>query len=204
MRVRWLPTIVVMLFSLCVVFSFHRVFALANGEEQKSEVAKVGEKAPEIELKSVDGKTVKLSEVLQDEKTKVVVLNFMSIGCPYSQKLEPLVCRLLEERQKDGLVVLGIVKEFGNPEGVKGYIERMKIKYPLLLDEGLKFFKQVYGAPNTPTLFIISKQGKLLGKYIGLLGESDEEYYKFLNEAITAAINGKELPPAPEKLRGKG
>lgn len=178
---------------------------LSADEQQESKpAAKVGEQAPDIELKSVDGKQVKLSEVLRDEKTKVIVLNFLSVGCPYSQKLEPLICRLFDERQKDGLVVIGIAKEFGNPEAVKAYMERMKVKYVVLLDEGLRVFKQVYGAPNTPTLFIINKQGKLLGKYIGLLGESDEEYYKFLNDAITAAAEGKELPPAPEKVRGKG
>ncbi|MCS7253435.1 MAG: TlpA disulfide reductase family protein [Armatimonadota bacterium] len=176
----------------------------AEGEQEQKPVAKVGEQAPDIELKSVDGKQVKLSEVLRDEKTKVVLINFLAVGCPYSQKLEPFICRLFDERQKDGLVVIGIAKEFGNPEAVKAYMERMKVKYVVLLDEGLKVFRQVYGAPNTPTLFIINKQGKLLGKYIGLLGESDEEYYKFLNDAVTAAIDGKELPPAPEKIRGKG
>lgn len=199
---RWEKLIMVAV-ACCVLLLPLRCFS-AEGEQELKPVAKVGEQAPDIELKSVDGKQVKLSDVLRDEKTKVIVLNFLSIGCPYSQKLEPLICRLFDERQKDGLVVISIVKEFGNPEAVKAYMERMKIKYAVLLDEGLKVFRQVYGAPNTPTLFIINKHGKLLGKYVGLLGETDEEYYKFLNDAITAAAEGKELPPAPEKLRGKG
>lgn len=198
---RW---IIALAAALCILLlPLHSLFA-AEGEQESKPIAKVGEQAPDIELKSVDGKQVKLSDILRDEKTKVVVLNFFSTGCPYSQKLDPFICRLFDERQKDGLVVIGIAKEFGNPEAVKAYIERMKVKYVVLLDEGLKTFKQVYGAPNTPTLFIINKQGKLLGKYIGLLGESDEEYFEFLSNAITAAIEGKELPSAPEKIRGKG
>lgn len=176
-------------------------------EEHSSDAsipAKVGERAPDFELTTVDGKKVKLSQVLRKRETKVVLLEFMSIHCPYSNAQIPLIRDIFKARRKDGLMVLGIVKEANEPSAVKRYAERQKLKFPLLLDAGTKVFKQLYDVPSTPTVFIVSKDGKVLGKYVGQIGEDREEYRRFINDVVTAVIQGKPLPSPPQKVRSGG
>ena len=52
----------------------------ASAQPQKA-TAKIGQPAPDFELKDTDGKTVKLS----DYKGKIVVLDWVNPGCPVCQ-----------------------------------------------------------------------------------------------------------------------
>ncbi|MCA9629415.1 MAG: thioredoxin family protein [Myxococcales bacterium] len=164
------------------------------------QAAKVGEAAPDFELKDLDGKSVKLS----DYKGKVVVLEWFNPGCPFvkaAHKRGSLVDTAKKETAK-GVVWLAI--NSGAP-GKQGHgIEANKqgstefgMTNPVLLDEDGKVGK-AYGAKHTPHMFVIDKAGKLA--YAGAIdnspdgeGESpkDGKLINYVEEALSDIAAGK-------------
>lgn len=163
-------------------------------------VAKVGEAAPDFELKDLDGKTVKLS----DFKGKVVVLEWFNPGCPFvkaSHSRGSLVDTAKKHEAK-GVVWLAINS---GAEGKQGFgsevnkeaAERWGMKHPILTDSDGKVGQQ-YGATRTPEMFVIDKDGKLA--YAGAIdnspdGEGDSptggSLINYVNEALTDLESGK-------------
>ncbi|MDP2363230.1 MAG: redoxin domain-containing protein, partial [Ignavibacteria bacterium] len=62
-----------------------------------------GDKAPDFALKSVDGKTIKLS----DYKGKVVIIDFWATWCPPCRKGIPDLISIQKDHKKD-VVIIGI------------------------------------------------------------------------------------------------
>ncbi len=162
--------------------------------------AKVGEAAPDFELKDLDGKTVKLS----DYKGKVVVLEWFNPGCPFvkaAHKKGSLVDTAKKEMDK-GVVWLSINsgapgKQGHGVEANKTGVTEFGMTNPVLLDEDGKVGK-AYGAKHTPHMFVIDKQGKLA--YAGAIdnspdgeGESpkDGKLINYVQEALTDIEAGK-------------
>ena len=69
-----------------------------------SEIARVGEAAPDFELDLFDGNRVRLS----DFKGKVVVLNFWASWCPPCRKEMPAFERTWQEYRDQGVVFVGV------------------------------------------------------------------------------------------------
>ncbi|MFA4922867.1 MAG: TlpA disulfide reductase family protein [Ignavibacteriaceae bacterium] len=120
-------------------------------------------KAPDFSLKSVDGKTVKLS----DYKNKVVVLDFWATWCPPCRKGIPDLIKLQKEFKND-LVVLGISLDADTKEDVPAFVKNYGINYPIVY--GDESTAKLYGGiSGIPTTFIINKKGMIVNKHIGLV-----------------------------------
>ena len=85
---------------------------IANAQENNAdedskyavEMVKAGMKAPNFQLKTVDGKSFKLSSL----KGKVVVLDFWASWCPDCRKDAPNIVRMYREFKDKGVVFVGV------------------------------------------------------------------------------------------------
>lgn len=168
-------------------------------DEKKSTLTtvEVGKEAPAFELTGADGKTYKLA----DFKDKVVVLEWCSKDCPFSNNKEGRLTKMLELQKKyDGKVTwLGIDSTSTHTQkDNQEYIKAEKIPYPVLLDADGKV-GHAYGATNTPHIFVINK-GKVV--YTGAPRDMKDEGRQYLADALDAVLAGKDVPLAKTTVWG--
>lgn len=126
----------------------------------------VGAKAPDFSLPDAGGKTRQLS----DFKGKYVVLEWFNPECPFVKKHygSDNMQKLQEEFTSKGVVWLTIDSNApgaeGNltPEAAQKILNSWKTRQTaLLLDQDGKVGKS-YGAKNTPQMFVINPEGKIV------------------------------------------
>jgi len=165
-------------------FMYQNLFAL-----------EIGEKAPAFKTQGVqnEGREVSLS----DFKGKIVVLEWLNHGCPFSQKhYETNNMQSLQKKFTDkGVVWLSVIS---SAEGKQGYVtlkealkdkeEKKSLASNILLDpEGV--VGKLYGAKTTPHMFIINKEGKLA--YQGAIDDQpdlERDNMKSAKNYITQAL----------------
>ena len=138
---------------------------LANPAAVTAAPPPVGSAAPGFSLTDASGKTHSLDEY----KGKYVVLEWTNPGCPFVRKHYDSgnMPKLQAEYTKKGVVWLTIDS---SAEGKEGYLEgktakdaaegEYKAASALLLDHDGKV-GHLYGATNTPDMFIINPEGKV-------------------------------------------
>jgi thiol-disulfide isomerase/thioredoxin len=119
----------------------------------------------DFKLKDMDGKEVSLSSF--KDQGKVVLLNFWATWCgPCKAEIPGFV--ELQAQYKDKLTIIGYSVD-DTPELAKKYAEEYKINYPILLGEGKEDVQDAYGPIwGIPASFIISKDGKVCRKHMGI------------------------------------
>ena len=114
-------------------------------------------------MKDLDGKQVSLSSY----KGKVVLLNFWATWCgPCKAEIPGFV--EIQEKYKDKLVIVGFSVD-DTAEKAREYATQYKMNYPILLGEGREDVQDAYGPIwGIPASFIISKDGKVCRKHLGI------------------------------------
>ena len=118
-------------------------------------------------MKDLDGKDVALSSY----KGKVVLLNFWATWCgPCKAEIPGFV--ELQEKYKDDLVIVGFSVD-DPADKAKAFAAEYKMNYPILLGEGREDVQDAYGPIwGIPASFLISKDGKVCRKHLGIAPKS--------------------------------
>ena len=126
--------------------------------------AEVGKPAPDFTLKDVDGRSVHLA----DYRGKTVVLEWFNPGCPFvkASHTKGSLKGAAERHTAKGVVWLAIVssapgKQGGDVASVKEGASRFGMAHPIVRDEDCTVGR-AYGATNTPHMFVVDPQGKLV------------------------------------------
>ena len=157
---------------------------------------KVGDKATDFKLKSVDNKMYSMADY-KDAKGFIVV--FTCNHCPFAVKYEDRIIDLAKKYKSKGYVLLAINPNdpAAQPEDsfelMQKRAKEKKFTFPYLFDEGQKIFPQ-YGATKTPHVFLLDKN--LIVKYIGAIDDNVEDASAvkehYLENAIAALEKGQE------------
>jgi peroxiredoxin len=142
-----------------------------------------GAAAPDFELKSIDGKTVRLS----DYKGKAVLLNFWATWCPPCKIEMPWFVDLQKQYADQGLQVIGIAMDDDAEKEsarIAAFAKEMNLNYVVLL--GNDRVGDAYGGvEGLPTTFYIGRDGRIVNAVSGLVSHAEIE------ENIKKALAGQ-------------
>lgn len=120
---------------------------------------KIGTKAPDFELKTLTGETIRLSSF----KGKKVMLNFWATWCPPCKAEMPEMEKFYKQGNKD-LVILAVNIDPQND--VKGFAKKDDITFPILLDTDNQV-NSMYQILSIPTTYFIDRNGIIQNKFTG-------------------------------------
>ncbi len=148
----------------------HSIHDGHNHEINTTEVVDVSIPAPQFVTKTLDGKTVQLSDFLG----KRVILNVWTTWCPPCQEEIPELQKFYETTaMKHNVVLLGlnITEEDLGIDVIRDFRDYYGITYPILLDETGEITDQ-YEVITIPTTYIIDEKGNLEKQILGPLTDA--------------------------------
>jgi peroxiredoxin len=124
---------------------------------------KLGNRAPDLKLQTLDGKTMKLSNL----QGKVVLLNFWATWCPPCRAEMPEMVRFYNDHSSEKIEILAVnLTDSDSVKDVKKFAEQYKLSFPILLDPDGKI-GNTYKTVTIPTTFVIDANGFIKQKHIG-------------------------------------
>ena len=171
----------------------------------------VGSAAPAFSLTDSAGKTVSLT----DYKGKFVVLEWTNPGCPFVQKhySSGNMQKLQAEFAKKGVVWLTVDSSATGQQGAFTPDEAKTAKSDLYKDASALLLDpdgtvgHLYGATNTPDMYIINPEGKLIYEgAIDSIASADkadiEKATNYVQTSLDEALVGKPVDKAQTKPYG--
>jgi len=158
----------------------------------------VGAPAPLFSLPDLEGRRHNLEDYLG----RVVVLNFWSAECPWSQRVdgELLSCLQAWEQRVALLTVAANANE--PPDLLRRTAAERGL--PLLLHDDERQVTLLYGAATTPHLYLIDETGIL--RYRGAFDDVTFRQRKptrpYLRQAVEAVLQGRQPDPAETEPYG--
>ncbi|MGG3477434.1 redoxin domain-containing protein [Peribacillus frigoritolerans] len=162
----------VALLSLITVAIVQAMDNGSKGNDEKDALGglKIGAKAPNFSLKTLDGKQVELS----DYEGKKVMLNFWATWCPPCKKEMPDMEKYTQQAGDD-VVVLAVNIDPEND--VQAFVEDNGITFTIPLDSksAKNPVNERYKILSIPTTYFIDKKGIIRNKVISAMTLKDME-----------------------------
>ena len=154
-----------------------------------------GTKAPDFQLKSMDGKRFSLQEELA---RRPVVLAFFKASCPVCQYAFPFLERLHKAYRQTKVTLVGVSQN--DPQHTAAFAQEFGVTFPVLLDERDSYpVSNAYGLTNVPTVFWIGQDSEIEVSSVGWVKADFEEINRKMAEA--AAIAPAAVFKAAEDVR---
>jgi len=150
-----------------------------------------GAVAPDFELQTLDGKSVRLS----DFRGQAVLLNFWATWCGPCKIEMPWLVEFQKQYGPRGLRILGIAMDDAGQKAIADFAREMGVNYTIL--QGKESMADLYGGlAGLPSSFYVDRAGKIVDHHVGLVSRSDIE------EKIKAAL-GTSKPEAAAAAKEK-
>jgi len=170
---------------------------------------RAGDKASDFSLKSVKGEMVSLSDM---ENAKGFIVVFTSNVCPVAKKYEQRVIDLHKEFGAKGYPVVAInsndpgVNPGDSFEEMKKVASDKDYAFTYLRDESQTVAK-LYGATNTPHVYVLSKKGENLKvEYVGAIDNNADDAAKankaYVSDAVNSLLKGDNVMVTSTKAIG--
>jgi peroxiredoxin len=183
---KFLPGIIIIIAAVIVVLNLWKPSQIA-GTKVNSNTAKEdssssknipgvdlsqvqeGKPAPDFQLATLDGQTIKLS----DYRGKKVILNFWATWCPPCKAEMPHMKNFYEQNKDKGIEILAVnlTKSDNGKAAVETFAKDNQLTFKIALDEDGRIGKQ-YQAFTIPTSYIIDSNGIITKKIIGPMDEN--------------------------------
>ncbi len=127
------------------------------------EPAELGKVVPDLSLKDVNGKDLRLSDFRKSDKAegKPLLVLFWSYKCPSGRVILEDVKKLAERCEKEGVAFLGLCAYGESEEQIKKYSDKERLTYTLCYDAGKKGTK-LFGAKVVTASYVLDREGKLV------------------------------------------
>jgi peroxiredoxin len=150
--------------------------ARAESDNKKKEVeGKVGLAksmiAPDFTLDDIEGN----SHTLSGYRGKVVLVDFWATWCPPCVVEIPHFVKLYNKYKEKGFVILGVSLDT-DEKRLRDFIEEKEMEYPVLVNAGK--VSVIYAVEAIPTAYMIDKEGRIAGKFVGYRPGYEKEIEK--------------------------
>ncbi len=159
--------VVAFVVALMLYFGYHQARRTGAGSAPRLTQSSV---APDFSLEALDGKSLRLS----DFRGKAVLLNFWATWCGPCKIEMPWFVDLQKEYGSQGLQIVGVAMDDASKEDISKFAKDMGVNYPILIGKE-SVGDQYGGVPALPESFLISRDGKIVDKIIGLRGKAEIE-----------------------------
>lgn len=119
--------------------------------------------APDFELKTTTGETIKLSEL----RGQAVLVNLWATWCPPCRAEMPAIEKVYNEYKEEGFVVLAVNMTYQDTySNITPFIDEYNLTFPILLDE-INSVGSAYQLRSLPSSFFIDREGIINEVVIG-------------------------------------
>lgn len=166
----------------------------AQRTDPGSQMAQLGAKAdgkpaPDFDLKTLDGKDLKLSDL----KGKGVLVNFWATYCSPCKVEMPWLADFQKQYQDKGFTIVGVTMDDAKPAEIAKFTQDMGVTYPIVL--GTDAVGDSYGAQFLPTSVYIDRTGNIIQRVYGLVNRSEIE--DNIKKTLGPAQVGSAAPAEP-------
>jgi cytochrome c biogenesis protein CcmG, thiol:disulfide interchange protein DsbE len=119
---------------------------------------------PEYTVTTLDGRILTADSL----RGKVVLVNFWATWCPPCRIEMPALQSMAERHRDAGLVVLGLSRDVGSPDGVRKFLDERNITYPVAI-VGRDLEQRFGGLVGYPTSLLVDRTGRVRHKALGPL-----------------------------------
>ena len=184
-----------------VVFSCLQAQVSDLDAKYAAELLKPGTIAPDFQLQTQDGKTLKFSDFA---KGKYVVIDFWASWCPDCRKDLPEIIRMYNKWHNMGVEFLGVSFDT-DKEKWTDYIAKAGVPYTQVSE--LKRMNQsevakAYGVRWIPSLYLIGPDGKVLVSTV-LSYKIENKLYELLDKTPSVIEGDKEVQISIDGSKGK-
>jgi peroxiredoxin len=145
-----------------------------------------GTKAPDFDLKTLDGKPFSLREELSRGP---VILAFFKVSCPTCQYALPFLERLFKEYANKGVTLVGVSQN--EAKDTTAFAKQFGVAFPILMDDTHSYpVSNAYGLTNVPTTFWVAQDGEIEVSSVGWVKSDFEQIGRKMAEVgkVPAAV----------------
>ena len=150
-----------------LLFSFLAVLASCEGDDSVFGVAEVDQPLPRISGETVDGEDLDAASYADGG---VLVINVWANWCDPCRREQPVLVRLADRYQDDGVRFLGINYQ-DDRDAARAWIREFEVPYPSLFDPSGRFASTL-GFPALPDTYVVDPGGTI--RWV-VFGETDEQ-----------------------------
>lgn len=147
----------------------------------------VGDKVPDFSVQTLDGKSVKLSELQKETKEGVVVLSFWCATCHSCRDVEHLLAKLAKDQGGNVTVMALDANADDTAESAAAFIKKKALALPVVLDPS-GATADLFGVKRTTTTVVIDDKSVL--RYCG---QFQQKNGGSAEAALKAVLAGKEV-----------
>ena len=134
--------------------------------------------APDFTLRTLDGPNLRL----QEQRGRVVLVNFWATWCGPCRQEMPHLNRLYEKYRASGFVLLGVNVDDDQGKAA-GVAAKLGLKFPVLLDTDKKV-SQLYDMSAMPATVLIDKDGRVKYLHRGYQSGYEDTYDQQIREML--------------------
>jgi len=147
---------------IVVLAAVGALFFFGQNSGQRVRIIQEGDRAPEFQLPSLDGRTVNLSSY----RGKVVMVHFWATWCPPCVEEIPTLERLYRAYFGRGLEILAVSVDEGGAGAVGQFMQKNRFALPVLLNSD-QSVSRAYGTFKFPETYLVDREGVVRRKIIG-------------------------------------
>ncbi|MFL7809215.1 MAG: TlpA family protein disulfide reductase [Anaerolineae bacterium] len=131
----------------------------------------VGMRAPDLELRTLDGDTIRLSDL----RGQPVMINFWAVWCGFCRTELPEMQQAFEAYRDQGFTILAVdVQE--DRSVVAPLVDELGLAFPVLLDSEAEVSRS-YRVRGLPTSYFVDQNGVIIGRELGAIDKAWIETY---------------------------
>jgi peroxiredoxin len=134
--------------------------------------------APDFTLRTMDGPNMRL----QEQRGRVVMVNFWATWCGPCRQEMPQLNRLYEKYRASGFVLMGVNVD-DDTRNAASVAAKLGVKFPVLLDTD-KTVSRAYDLSTMPSTVLIDRDGKVRYVHRGYLTGYEDTYEKQIRELL--------------------